>query len=112
MPSGDNLPWPEQYRIAGEAWADLEAAAQLLEDTKSAVLAQKCAELGSLPVNRAEQTIKASPFWRGHIEKIVRARESANKARIQLEYCKMKFYDFQSQQASSRAELRTLGSIP
>lgn len=111
MSSDDNLPWSERYRIAGEHWTDLEAAAQILEDSKSAVLAQKCTELGSIPVNRAEQAVKASPFWIDHIKKIVKAREAANKAKIQLEYCRMRYYEDQSRQASTRAELRTLGSV-
>lgn len=107
---GDNRPWSEQYRIAGEQWADLEAAAQLLEDTKSAVLAQKCSELGGIPVNRAEQSVKSSPFWKDHVAKIVEARHKANLAKVQLDYVRMKFYEWQSSQANSRAELRTLGT--
>ena len=103
--------WSEQYRIAGERWADLEAAAQLLEDSKSAMLAQWCAELGDLPVNRAEQIIKASPKWRQHIGIMVEARKEANKAKVQLDYIRMKFYEWQSGQANTRAELRTLGSV-
>lgn len=108
---GDNRPWSEQYRIAGERWADLEAAAQLLEDTKSAVLAQRCSELGGIPVNRAEQSVKSSQFWKDHIAKIVEARHKANRAKIELEYFKMKHHEWQSSQANTRAELRTLGTV-
>lgn len=107
----NNTPWSEHYRIAGERWANLEAAAQLLEDTKSAVLAQKCAELGGIPVNRAEQSVKSSRFWQEHIEKIVEARKEANKSKVELDYIRMKFYEWQSSQANSRAEMRTLGVV-
>lgn len=102
--------WSEQYRLAGMVWADREAAAQILEDSKSAILAQKCKELGDIPVNRAEQEIKASKFWRDHIQKIVDARKEANKAKIELEYIRMCYYEGQAQQANTRAELRTLGN--
>lgn len=108
---GDNRPWSEQYRIAGERWADLEAAADLLETTKSSVLAQRCAELGDIPVNRAEQQIKASRNWGDHLKKIAEARKQANRAKIELDYIRMKFYEWQSGQANTRAELRTLGSV-
>ncbi len=105
-PSGGGMAWSEQYRIAGERWSDLEAAAQLLEDSKSAILAQWCAELGDLPVNRAEQVIKASPKWRQHIAIIVEARKEANKAKIQLEYTRMKFAEWNSAEANRRAEMK------
>ena len=36
-------PISEEYRIVAKQWVDAEAAASLLEDTKSAVLAQKMA---------------------------------------------------------------------
>ena len=53
----DELPWSEQYQIVGADWAEKEAAASLLEDCKSAVMAQRQAELGDIPVNRAEQIV-------------------------------------------------------
>jgi len=107
---GSNAPWSEQFRAAGEKWTDLEAAAQILEDSKSAVLAQKVSEQGDIPVNRAENNVKSSRFWRDHIEKIVEARRLANRAKIELEYIKMRYYEWQSSQANTRAELRSLGS--
>lgn len=111
MMDDNNRPWSEQYRIAGERWADLESAAQLLEDTKSSILAQRAADYGGIPVNRAEQQVKSSRFWAEHIQKIVDARREANKAKIELDYVRMKFYEWQSQQANSRVELRTLGTV-
>lgn len=106
---GDNRPWSEQYRIAGERWSDLEAAAQLLEDCKSAVLAQKVAEQGDIAINRAEANVKSSRFWKDHVEKIVEARRLANRAKIELEFIKMRYYETSGQDANRRAELRILG---
>ena len=105
----NNLPWSEQYRLAGLFWADREAAAQLLEDSKSAIMAQWQTELGDLPVNRAEQTVKASARWRDYILDTVKAREAANVAKIELEYLRMKSMEYQAKEANQRTELRILG---
>lgn len=102
----DNRPLSEIYYQAAQEWSDLEAAAQLLEDTKSAVLAQKCAALGGIAVNRAEQTIKGTRDWQEHIEKIVRARQEANLAKVRMEYLRMKFQEAMSQEANHRAGAR------
>ena len=80
----DNATWAEKYRLAGEEWAELDAAANLLEDTKSSIMAQRQLGHGDIPVNRAEQAVKASPDWVEHIEIIVEARKKANLAKINL----------------------------
>ena len=84
MHDGENRPLSEIYAEAGERWAEKEAAASLYEETKSSIMAQRQAMLGDLPVNRAEQMVKASPDWHDHIEKIVEARRVANLAKIEL----------------------------
>lgn len=101
--------WSDRYREAGEDWADKEAAAQMLEDSKSSVMAQWQTELGDMPVNRAEQTIKASARWREYIMDAVNARQAANKAKINLEYVRMKAMEASAKEANQRAELRILG---
>ena len=102
----ENRPWSEVFAQAGEAWADAEAAASLLEDCKSAVLAEMCARLGDIAVNRAEQSVKASPEWREYIEKMVEARHQANLARVKMEATRMKFNEWQSKEANDRQEMR------
>jgi hypothetical protein len=110
MTEGDNRSWADKYRHAGEEWADLESAAQLLEDCKSAVMAQKQSVLGDIPVNRAEQTVKASPDWMKYIEECVKARHQANLAKIKLEALKMEFSEWNNSQANERAEFKmTMG---
>lgn len=99
-------PISEQYRVVAKTWADAEAAAHVLEETKSAVFAQKCVALGDMPVNRAEQTVKASSEWFEHLEKIVGARREANLKKVQLEYIRMKFSEWQATDANSRSERR------
>lgn len=96
----------ERYRIAGEAWVDKEAAASALEESKSSVMAQRQTMMGDIPVNRAEQMVKASVFWKDYIESMVRARQAANLAKVQMEYEKLRFYEAQSHSANTRAEMR------
>lgn len=102
----DNRPWSEQYRLVAKAWVDAEAAASLLEDTKSALLAERMSMLGEMAVNKAEMTVKASPEWKENLRTISMARQAANRLKVQMEYLKMKFSEWQSHEATKRTEAR------
>jgi hypothetical protein len=102
----NDVPWSDRYREAGEEWADKEAAASLLEECRSAVMAQEQTKLGDIPVNRAEQTVKASPAWKEYNEKMVEARRQANIAKVNLEATRMKFLEWNNVEANARAEMR------
>jgi hypothetical protein len=99
-------PISEQFRLAAKAWVEADAAASILEETKSAVLSQRMAALGEMSVNKAELKVKASPDWQEHVEKIVKARESANLLKVKMEWLRMRFNEQQSAEASRRAEMR------
>lgn len=101
-----NLPWSEQFRIAARHWVDADAAATLLEDCKSAFLAEKIAELGDMAHNKAEALVKASPEWKDYVTKMGAARKEANRRKVQCEYLRMKFSEWQSHEATARAERR------
>jgi hypothetical protein len=101
-----NLPISEQYRIVAKNWVDADAAASLLEETKSAVLARMMADQGDMPVSRAEMNVKASDDWREFVTKMVEAREKAALLKVQLEYIRMKFSEWQSSEATKRAEMK------
>jgi hypothetical protein len=96
----------EKFRLAAKDWCEKDAAANLLEETKSAVLSERMASLGDMPVSRAEMTVKASDEWREFIEKMVAARKEANLAKVQVEWLRMRFQEWSSQQANERAERR------
>ena len=66
----------------GEAWADAEAAASLLEETRKTVLAAEMAKQGDMPVSKAEMHALASDVYRQHVSSMVEARRAANKAQI------------------------------
>jgi len=103
---GDNRPLSEQFRLAAKAWVEADAAASLLEETKSAVLSERMTALGDMPVSRAEMTVKASPEWREFIESMVKTRQAANLAKVKVEWLRMRFSEQQSFEATARAERR------
>ena len=105
MPN-DNRPLSDQYYEAATEWVDLEAAASLLESTKSAVLSQKVLAMGDMPINRAEAQIKATPDWMEHLEKIAEARKVANHAWVKVEYIKMQAMEEHSTRATERVAAR------
>lgn len=102
----ENLPLSEQFRIVAKRWVDADSAASILEETKSAVLSKRMADLGDMPVSKAEMTVKASGEWRSFIEEMVTARKEAARLKVQLEYIRMKFSEWQSHEATRRAEMK------
>ncbi len=102
----DNLPLSEQFRIVAKQWVDADAAANILEDTKSAVLAERMLELGDMAVSKAEMHIKGSPAWRSHVEVICSARQKANRLKVQMEYIRMQSTEWSSFEATKRAEMK------
>lgn len=101
-----NEPLSEQYRVTAKEWVEADAAANLLEETKSAVLSQKMFALGDMPVSRAEMQVKASSEWFDHVESMVKARESANLLKVKMEWLRMRFNEWQSAEATKRAEMK------
>ena len=101
-----NLPLSEQFRLVAKKWVDADAAANMLEETKSSVLAKRMVELGDMPVSRAEMTVKSSQDWHDFIKAMVEAREKAALLKVQLEYIRMKYHEWQSIEATRRAEMK------
>lgn len=101
-----NMPLSEQYRLVAKEWVNADSAARLLEETKTAVLSQRMRALGDMPAAHSEREVKASPEWSDFIEKMVKARTAANLKKVQLEYIKMQFSEYQSFEATKRAEMK------
>ena len=99
-------PLSEQFRLIAKKWVDADSAASLLEETKSAMLARMMSAFGDIPVNRAELNVKASEEWLDFITKMVKAREVANMSKVRLEYIRMKFSEWNSHEATKRAEMK------
>lgn len=96
----------ESYRIAAKDWVELDGAARMLEETKSAVLAQRMKALGDMPAAHSEREVKASPEWNEFVRVMVESRTKANLAKVKLEYIRMKAIEQQSANANRRAEMR------
>jgi len=106
MRDNEDRLWSERYREAAETWVQLDAAANLLEECKSSVLAQRMSALGDIPVSHAERTVKASDEWHDYVTKMVKAREAANLAKVKTDFIKMRAMEEQSANANKRAEMR------
>lgn len=104
--SESNQPLSEQYRLVAKAWVEADGAARMLEEAKTAVLAQWVKGHGDMAVNAAEREVKSSPQWEEYIGKMVEARTKANLKKVQLEFIRMRSSEHQSMEASKRAEMR------
>lgn len=101
-----NLPISEQYRVVAKQFVEQDAAASLLEETKSAVLAQHMAAMGDMPVSKAEMAVKSTAHWHEYLQNMVAERKKANMLKVQLEYIRMKFSEWNSEEATKRAEMK------
>ncbi len=99
-------PISEEFRIIAKKWVEADAAANMLEESKSAVLAKMISAQGDMPVNRAEARVKSSDDWSDYIKSMVDAREKASMLKVQLEYIRMRFSEWQSFEANRRAEMK------
>lgn len=102
----ENLPISEQYRVVAKKWVDADAAAAMLEETKSAFLSRLMADKGDMPVSKAEMQVKASDAWKDYVTEMVEARKRASLLKVQLEYIRMKYHEWQSFEATKRAEMK------
>jgi CTP:molybdopterin cytidylyltransferase MocA len=101
-----NAPISERFRIVGKEWVDADAAANLLEQLKSATLAQWMLELGDMPVSKAELQVKGSERWKEYIEAMCAARARANKLKVEKEWLDMRSTERNSEEATRRAEMK------
>lgn len=101
-----DFPISEQYRVAAEKWCDANAAAEILEEGKSAFLSQRMLATGETAVSKAEMIVKGSKEWADYIKKMCAARDRANRMKVQLEYVRMIFGEWQSEAATKRAEMK------
>ena len=105
-PSDHNQPPSERFRISAKDWVEKDGAARLLEESKTAVLAQRMKALGDKPAAHAERDVKASEEWADYIKKMVDARTAANLAKVRMEWCRMRFSEWISLDATRRAEMK------
>lgn len=96
----------EQYRQVAKDWVDKDAAARLLKETKTAVLAQMKTNHGDITDAKAERLVKASPEWADFIAKMVDAETAANLAKVKKQWIEMRYFEQQGESANRRAEMK------
>lgn len=103
-----NVPWYEAYGKLAPEWIDADSAADLMEQTRSAWMAQevqKLVEAGESAA-AAERQVRASPEYSAYIKTMVEARKRANLLKARLEYIRMRNMAEQSDNATQRVQMR------
>jgi hypothetical protein len=96
----------ERLRIAGEDWADKDAAANALEETKSSLLAELSNTANGSSEAAKKNIALADPAYRLHITNMVTARKEANRAKVRYETGKVWAELMRTKSANMREELR------
>lgn len=102
----DIRPLSEIFEEIAEKWVDYDSAANLLEDCKSAFLAERMLLYADMPVNRAETIVKGSAEWKDYVERAVDARKKANLYKVKMETLRMRFTEWNSQEANERMKAK------
>jgi hypothetical protein len=98
---------------AGDAWADADAAASSMEDSKKSILAELILKFTMMPKPdgkgllsqiAAETNALADPAFTAHVELQVEMRRSANRMRVRYDLGKVYIDLLRSQEATRRAE--------
>lgn len=90
---------------AGEEWADMDAAASLLEETRKSVLAKLMNESQAASIAAKEMYALADEEYRKHIATMVTARKAANKARVRYDSARILAELRRSEESTRRAEM-------
>ena len=90
---------------AGNSWADLNAAADLLEESKKSVLAELMNQTQASSNAAKEMAALADPTYRLHVTNMVNARKESNRARVRYDGMKMLAELRRSQESTRRAEM-------
>lgn len=89
----------------GEKWADEDAAATLLEETKHTMLSECMADHPEDSNAGAESKARRDPRYKQHVISMVEARRLANRAKVSYET--MKAYEglYRTRESTKRAEM-------
>ncbi len=92
--------------LAGDDWADKQAAYNILEDTKNAVLAKLMLKSQATSVAAKEIEAKASSEFTEHVQTTQEAMKAALKAKVHYESIKTWIDLKRSEEATRRAEMK------
>ena len=95
----------EKITKAGEEWADAEAAASLLEETRKSVLAKLMNECAAPTAAAKEMYALADDKYKAFVEGMVAPRKTANAKRVRYDSAKIFAELRRSQESTKRAEM-------
>jgi len=78
----------EKLVTAGDLWADCDAAASILEESKKSLLSQLSTDIEGSQAAKESFALR-HPEYKAHLEQMVDARKEANKAKVRYESAKM-----------------------
>lgn len=90
----------------GELWADADAAASALEETKGTLLAKLLKEHFDQPAWKADALAKGDARYEEHIKAMVDARRLATLAKVRYDGAKAMGEFARSAESSRRAEMQ------
>jgi hypothetical protein len=96
----------ERLAQVGEEWADKDAAANLLEETKNSLLAELMNTANASSEAERKRIAQADPAFKLHLANMVSARKEANRARVRYETGKMWAELKRSQESTIREQMR------
>jgi hypothetical protein len=91
---------------SGENWADMDAAATLLEESRKSILAKFKLEAAGGSDAAREMIALADPRYAEFVKGMVAARGAANKARVRYDSAKTLAELRRSQESTRREEMR------
>ena len=94
----------ERLVTAGEDWADQQAAAELLEETKKSLLSNLATEIDGSQAAKEAFALR-HPDYEKHIKTMVNARKAANKAKVRYDSAKIWSELLRTQNANERATM-------
>ena len=96
----------EKLVTLGTEWAELHAAAEILEETKKTLLAQLTLEAEGSSMSAKENHAMASKPYDEHIRRMVLSRKRANTAKVKYDSAKVWVDLMRTKEASDRAATR------
>ncbi len=110
----DSMALIEEVIAAGNAWAEEDASASVLEESKKTQLAQLIMEFsegakaeGGKGMSKAEAELRAlaDPRYDDHIQMMIAARKTANASRVRYDMGRAYIDLLRSVHATKRAEM-------
>jgi hypothetical protein len=90
---------------AGTDWADKDAAAKFLDDTRKPTLAQITNKMDAGSQAAKDSLARAHPEYKEHLEKLRVARKAANLSRVKYDAAKTLASLRQTQESLKKAEM-------